>query len=222
MNPSLAQYRLTITAGAGLVGAVYPLSPDKDNLIGRSAHGLLSLPSSRVAPIHCRIVREDHDWVLRSEQTGNGRHCIVIVNDGRCKDIPLAVGDHIEVGGYRLRFDDSGGLRPSSGAAPPPAASAPGITLTAEPGPPLIDDRMSALAGEAILIGHSDTALWQLPDRTVSRHHCRVQDENGRWTVRDLQSRNGTYQNGKRVTRSPLQDGDRLTIGRYSIRVAIG
>src|SRR6476660_9513835 len=59
--------------------------------------------------------------------------------------------------------------------------------------------------GEAIALGHyatigrSDDNSIQLDDGYVSGHHAEVSFEHGRWTLRDLGSRNGTFINGERV-----------------------
>lgn len=72
-------------------------------------------------------------------------------------------------------------------------------------------------------IGRSqDSELW-LPDDGVSRRHARfVPDANGRFVLEDLQSANGTFVQGERITRRLLQDGDLVQVGptavfRYSI-----
>ena len=53
-----------------------------------------------------------------------------------------------------------------------------------------------------------------IQDPTISRHHARLFFHNGQWSVEDLNSSNGTYVNGARVTRPmPLQHGDELRLG---------
>lgn len=54
--------------------------------------------------------------------------------------------------------------------------------------------------------------------RYVSRRHCRIYRSGKRYMVEDLQSTNGTLYNGKPIlTPTPLQDGDRLTLGRITL-----
>ena len=49
---------------------------------------------------------------------------------------------------------------------------------------------------------------------TVSRQHARIDCTNGRYTLTDFNSRNGTRLNGKAVTENePLLDGSRMRIG---------
>lgn len=72
-------------------------------------------------------------------------------------------------------------------------------------------------------VGRSqESELW-LPDDGVSRRHARFfPDPSGRYVLEDLQSANGTFVQGERITRRVLQDGDLVQIGptavfRYSI-----
>lgn len=68
---------------------------------------------------------------------------------------------------------------------------------------------------------NQDSDLW-IPDDGVSRRHARFIAENGRYILEDLQSANGTFVQGERITRRVLQDGDLVQLGptavfRYSI-----
>src|SRR5207245_5232248 len=50
-------------------------------------------------------------------------------------------------------------------------------------------------------------------DPTLSRKHAVVERTDSGWAVRDLESRNGTFVNGKRVTAHALRHGDQMTVG---------
>jgi hypothetical protein len=61
----------------------------------------------------------------------------------------------------------------------------------------------------------------KLNDHKVSREHARLWCEGGRWYLRDLASRHGTYRNHQLITnRQPLKDGDYLQIGNTVLVVA--
>lgn len=52
-------------------------------------------------------------------------------------------------------------------------------------------------------------------ERMISRHHATlIQDEDGSWRVKDANSANGTFVNGKRITNHSLKDEDVLIFGR--------
>jgi predicted component of type VI protein secretion system len=66
----------------------------------------------------------------------------------------------------------------------------------------------------AVTIGRAPSADVSIDHRTLSREHTRVYGENGRYFVRDLESKNGTYLNGELVRRpEPLKPGDRIKVG---------
>ncbi|MFC1706847.1 FHA domain-containing protein [Planctomycetota bacterium] len=79
------------------------------------------------------------------------------------------------------------------------------------------------LAQLPILIGRhgADCLAVELADNQVSRCHAEIyRDTAGRLLVRDLGSRNGTYLNGRRISREePLQLGDVVMIGSTELRV---
>ena len=61
---------------------------------------------------------------------------------------------------------------------------------------------------------HADSDI-ALDDITVSRRHCEVLIDGGRFVVRDVGSLNGTYVNQKRVDEIELSQGDELQIGKF-------
>ena len=63
---------------------------------------------------------------------------------------------------------------------------------------------------------HADSDI-ALDDITVSRRHCDVIQESGRFVVRDVGSLNGTYVNQKRVDSAELTQGDELQIGKFHL-----
>jgi PAS domain S-box-containing protein len=68
--------------------------------------------------------------------------------------------------------------------------------------------------GEMTLIGRNPRADLQLPDPLISFHHAEVIEKQGRYELRDLGSRNGTYRNGIRVqARVVLEPEDVLYLG---------
>jgi DNA-binding winged helix-turn-helix (wHTH) protein len=67
--------------------------------------------------------------------------------------------------------------------------------------------------GENVVGRHPESDIW-LDATSVSRLHARVVIAEGRATVEDRQSTNGTFVNGARITsRHPLVDGSTVTFG---------
>src|SRR5215210_3166556 len=73
--------------------------------------------------------------------------------------------------------------------------------------------------GSVKTIGRSTGAEFMVEAALVSRLHCQVSASGGMLRVKDLDSTNGTFVNGKRVTSAELHDGDRLGVGRLELKV---
>ena len=60
-----------------------------------------------------------------------------------------------------------------------------------------------------------------IPLPAVSRKHCELNTDQGRLTVRDLGSQNGTFVNGSRVEEARINPGDELQIANVCFRIQI-
>ncbi len=58
-----------------------------------------------------------------------------------------------------------------------------------------------------------------LDDRFVSRFHCRLFPVRGRWRVEDLDSRNGTWLDGARISSAEIDAGARIRVGAQELRI---
>ncbi len=61
--------------------------------------------------------------------------------------------------------------------------------------------------------------------QTVSRQHAEILSLGSVWRIRDTDSQHGTYLNGNKLAPNeltPLQEGDRLRIGPWTLRVSMG
>ncbi len=79
----------------------------------------------------------------------------------------------------------------------------------------LPDGKQHALDADDIVIGRAPPAALVLPLAPISREHARVTQREGVYFLADLQSRNGTFVNGRAVTTTParLKDGDEIVLG---------
>ncbi len=74
---------------------------------------------------------------------------------------------------------------------------------------------------EITLLGrHVDCDL-QVPVKDVSREHCQLIKEADKFLVRDLDSANGTFVNGKQVTETSIKAGDQISVGQITFVVQI-
>ena len=76
--------------------------------------------------------------------------------------------------------------------------------------------------GNVKTLGRAPRADFVVDAALVSRLHCRLSAGAAEIEATDLQSTNGTYVNGERVTRATLRDGDRLRVGAVELLVTRG
>jgi len=76
------------------------------------------------------------------------------------------------------------------------------------------------LPGSLKTLGRAPRADFVVDAALVSRVHCRFTlNDLNELELEDLGSTNGTFVNGKKVMRTTLSDGDKLTIGRVQFVV---
>lgn len=71
------------------------------------------------------------------------------------------------------------------------------------------------------VIGRATDCGLRIPSSSVSRHHCEVVVGEGKATLRDLGSSNGTYVNRKKVATQDLAAGDLISIGEFVFVVRV-
>lgn len=120
-------------------------------------------------------------------------------------------------------------------AATPVAAAAPVSTPSAHRAPPLAGDgtprRLVITSGpregmeidlpsEQLTIGRSSESGLVIRDDYTSTHHARLMLWNDQWVIQDLDSTNGTFLDGSRVTLpTPVPPGSSVKIGTTSFEL---
>jgi pSer/pThr/pTyr-binding forkhead associated (FHA) protein len=67
------------------------------------------------------------------------------------------------------------------------------------------------------VIGRASECDLVIDNLGISRQHAEIVLEAGVPILKDMKSNNGTYVNGKRITRYNLNDGDEISIGKFAI-----
>ena len=62
-------------------------------------------------------------------------------------------------------------------------------------------------------LGRSDESHVVIARPGVSRKHALIVAGIGSFSIKDLESQNGTFVNGQRITEQSLKDGDQIVIG---------
>jgi pSer/pThr/pTyr-binding forkhead associated (FHA) protein len=79
------------------------------------------------------------------------------------------------------------------------------------------------LPGSLKTMGRAPRADFVVDAALVSRLHCRFALDHGdRLGIEDLGSTNGTWVNGRKVNKTLLATGDRITVGRVEFAVRLG
>jgi pSer/pThr/pTyr-binding forkhead associated (FHA) protein len=73
--------------------------------------------------------------------------------------------------------------------------------------------RVIPLVKEVLVIGRGQDCDLVFEDNNLSRRHCQIRKWAGFYKIEDLQSKNGTFVNGTKVTVADLGDGDLVAIG---------
>lgn len=74
--------------------------------------------------------------------------------------------------------------------------------------------------GDAMTIGRGSGNDVEIDNPTISSSHARILREKDFFVIEDLGSTNGTYLNGKKITRSIINSTDDITIGKHHLKLA--
>ncbi len=104
--------------------------------------------------------------------------------------------------------------RPTSQPAPPPRA--PVLAVTAGP----LTGTTLPLSQSPLVIGRSPDSALVLDDTFSSSRHARLFPSENQWWIEDLDSTNGTFVNGRRIsTPTLLQPGTPIVIGKTTMEL---
>src|SRR5216684_3436071 len=79
--------------------------------------------------------------------------------------------------------------------------------------------RTHELKVDKTTIGRVEDNTFQIAEPSVSSHHCEVLLRGPEVVVRDLNSTNGTFINGEKVTETVLKPGQVLRLGQIEMRL---
>jgi len=185
-TPLGAAPQLELRTSRGRQGLSPSLILDKEYVIGRAAKADLVIDDDSLLPLHARLVPASSGVFI--EPIANAAVAIsgVLIN----KRTALQDGDWLVLGhsSYQIRL---------SGLDTPAVA----------PGAPEVG---------TVIFGRLGDATVQIDSPLVSREHARLEQAAGAWVLTDLGSTNGTFVNGKRITRPcELSPGDRIDIATF-------
>ncbi len=202
--------RLRVTSPAGertyvLDRAVYS--------IGRTPDNDICVPVETVSGKHARLTREGSTY--KFIQLGHTNP--TLIEGSPVFEHLLRPGDRLEIGSGAdavvMHFDSQAvsqtvlaGSQTLTGAPIKPSEAQPtGVA------------RLTLPARGSLQIGRAESSDLQLPSLHVSREHARIEVQDGRATLSDSGSSNGTFVNGIRSSSRILTPGDVVRIGPYKL-----
>ncbi|MEU8590124.1 FHA domain-containing protein [Streptomyces sp. NPDC048664] len=178
------------------------MSPDRAYRIGRDPSNDIVLDDARVSWRHATLHAADGHWVLRDEQSTNG----TFTEGRRVHRLAVGAGTVVHFGnpadGPRAVLVDRSTRWPS-------LVSQPAATGTFKQ-----PTNVRPLLSRTIRIGRGADNDMVIDDLVVSRRHAELRAHaNGAYEIVDLDSHNGTFLNGRPVSRAPVTAGDIVGIG---------
>lgn len=177
-------------------------------LVGDRSRVHLSLRSPLVSRSHALVIVDANEVYIRDLASRNR----LFVNGYAVRETALQAADLLQIGPFRFRC--------YTGFAQPrrDAVSSARRAVLAVSG----SRRTHLLDGRTFLIGRRQECELPLTFPAVSEVHAVIFRRGGRHFIRDLNSRTGTFVNGRRVREATLSDGDEvrvaITIARYQVR----
>jgi pSer/pThr/pTyr-binding forkhead associated (FHA) protein len=215
-SPARLELRATAPSGqaAGQFSAAQPFA-----LLGRDPANDLCLDDPQISQRHVYV-----------QMIGGRLFCVDMGSRMgiRCAGVQgtsgwLHPGQHLEVGPFAIRYSTDTAANAALAGINPLEARGTDVQLL----PAMALEFANGLTRQPrwrlnrilTLAGRATGCKLQLADVTVSRYHAAlVAAPQGLWVV-DLLGKDGTRVNGERVRWAQLEDGDRVQLGKFLIRV---
>ncbi|NUM34281.1 MAG: FHA domain-containing protein [Candidatus Brocadiae bacterium] len=168
-----------------------PLHVETPAIIGRSQDVKITIENESVSGNHAKIFSKDGQYYLQDlGSTNKTRINMEICDEGILKD-----GDMVSFGSKNFLVRITSCL---------PRLFQPDL------------NRTIAIAVLPFQIGRLPSKQLSISDSSISSHHASIDQEEDRYFVKDAKSTNGTRVNGKRIQTALLQDGDKVSFGKWT------
>ncbi len=215
-----ASFELLLTRDGKDV-AVVPL--DRDSFrVGRAPTNDLAVPDAKVSRHQFELLQTPKG-VRLLDRSGKG----TVVNGEKTSEAELTPGACVSCGALSLflrpceTVAGSDLTRPGGGTEVlerPAGESGHRLVLTGMSG----DRPVRVVLSQGVLgLGKDPSNAVVIREPYISSFHCRLFQKADGWYVADLDSTNGTFINGVRVTEARLEPGVTLTVGRLDLRLGL-
>jgi ABC transport system ATP-binding/permease protein len=183
--------------------------------LGRLPENDIVIPAAVVSRKHARLEWHADSWWYTDLDSQNGTH----LNGERIRNITLQDGMTLQLGQSRERAVTLSFHIAAEKPSTPLPFVVETIMETQSPTTGYIHLRPSAPSKTGTqFIGRGKEADISLPAPVVSRRHASLQPGTPEWSLTDLGSKNGTFLNGRRITRpEQLKPGDVIQVGPFRL-----
>lgn len=183
--------------------------------IGRDLSNDFILDGLGIDPFHAEIIIQDDTLLLKSRPGS----CFVddLPVDG---EYNLVTTEKLRIGKERLSIIDSKHLKkrqPEEGLKSDVESNSNNEWRLLATHSKL--ESKQFVIEQSAVIGRSKACQFSIPYRLLSREHARLQVENGLLILEDLNSANGCFVNGERVSATELRDGDSVAFAKLVFTV---
>lgn len=196
--------------------------------IGRVDENIIALPSKGVSRQHAQILCANENYFLVDMESGNG----TLLNGAKIRPNEkhlLRNNDLISIDNFDLRFYMTDEALESSYNEEATDSDILEVKLLKKviraldkETVPSLEVLNGAAEGKKIyfsddmgemVIGRDPAADFPINEFVISRKHAKISKRWGGIVIRDLESKNGTFINNRRIVEEFLHDGDRIALG---------
>lgn len=172
--------------------------------IGRIPENSVVIKDMKVSRQHAKLIVSEGKCILEDIQSRSGTY---INNNKIANTSEVKPGDVITIGDKTLQisFESYSGTSFNENQLGK-------LDITS---PPEIENEIF-LNKDVMVMGRVPECDIQVLDKQASREHARIFTEDKCYYIEDGKSVNGTYVNGKKITKHPLKNGDVISIGSFS------
>ncbi len=196
--------------------------------IGRLDNNIVQLRGQGVSRHHAKLLHDGDDWFLIDLGSGNGSFLNGLRVASEEKHL-LRIGDTITIDQFDLRFEPDRDAVQQAYDEEITESDILEVKLLKKVLTALDKDMVPSLevlngsaegkkifltdeVGE-LIIGRDPDCDFAINEYVISRRHAKIIKRWGGIAIRDLESKNGTFLNNRRVIEEYLHDGDRLALG---------
>lgn len=219
--------------------ACYKLDKNKVTQIGRLSENDIVIDAITVSGKHAQIIADDMGFMIEDLASRNG----TFIDGKPVKSRRLTEGNVITIGKHELCYSDqdvhTGDISPV-GDVPPIQSTTDSATvfLDTQKQKEMIDkhDRLGKEV-PLLVVTHKGRMLYKylfkretteigrgqqnriiIDNPIVSSQHAKITRNDSEFIISDLNSKNGTFVNKKKITTHTLTDGDVIGIGQHELR----